>query len=780
MIKEFFGKKLLFIDGAMGTMLGKCDCLPEILNIRDIDRIKDIHLAYLQAGADIITTNTFGANSLKLEGSDYSTREIVESGVKIARECADKYGAFVTLDIGPTGKLLSPMGDLPFEKAYDIFSEMVLAGKDADLISIETMTDTYELKAAVLAAKENSDLPIIAQVSCDKSGKLLSGCDLLSVIAMLEGLGVDAIGLNCGFGPKEFIPLFETLKKYSSTPIALLPNAGMPKVVDGETIYDFTAEEFSSVMHTFATEGAHLLGGCCGTTPEHIRLTKEKCKKITPVPPSKKDYTIVSSYGSAVLVDSSPIIIGERINPTGKKKLKEALVKGDINYILKEGISQADAGAKILDVNVGMPEIDEVKMLSKATYKLQEVLSTPLQLDSSNPEALGKAMRIYNGKPMINSVNGKKTSMDAVFPLVAKYGGVLVGLTLDERGVAETCEEKIEIAKKIIEEAAKYGISKKDIVIDPLTLTVSSNPKAALETLRALKILTEEIKVNTVLGVSNISFGLPERININTAFLTMALQNGLKFAIMNPLSEPMINAFASYNVLFANDTDCKNYISLYGGKEKSDTSAPQKSEFDLKTLITLGFKDETKAACSALLEKEKPLDIINSYIIPALDDVGADYESGKVFLPNLLSSAEAAQNAFAAIKEQSPATENKGEKILLATVYGDIHDIGKNIVKLLLENYGFDVLDLGKDVSAERIVETAIRENVKLIALSALMTTTVSAMQETIALLRQSGEDFKIMVGGAVLTESYAKEIGADFYGKDALSAVNYAKSILN
>lgn len=780
MIYNLLGKKLLFIDGAMGTMLGKCDCLPEILNIKDSERIKDIHLSYLEAGADIITTNTFGANALKLEGSGYSVKEIVESGVKNARECADKYGAFVTLDIGPSGKLLSPMGDLPFEKAYALFSEMVIAGKGADLISIETMTDTYELKAAVLAAKENSDLPVIAQVSCDKSGKLLCGADLLAVIAMLEGLRVDAIGLNCGFGPKEFIPLFETLKKYCSIPVALLPNAGMPKVVGNKTIYDFTPEQFSDVMLSFAKEGALLLGGCCGTTPEHIRLTKEKCKDIKAVPVTEKNYTVISSYGNAVLVENEPVIIGERINPTGKKKLKEALINDDINYILKEGIAQCEAGAKILDVNVGLPEIDEVKMLSKAVYKLQEILPTPLQLDSSNEKALAAAMRIYNGKPMINSVNGKQSSMDAIFPLVAKYGGVLVALTLDERGVAESCEEKIEIAKKLISEAAKYGIAKKDIVIDPLTLTVSSNPYAAIETLKAVKILTEEMGVNTVLGVSNISFGLPERINVNTAFLTMALQAGLKFAIMNPLSQPMLNAFSAYNVLFANDKDCKNYISLFAGKEKGDAPMPQKTQFTLSELIVLGFKDETKSACASLLAQMKPLDIINTQIIPALDEVGADYESGKIFLPNLLSSAEAAQNAFAAIKESSTSSAAKGEKIILATVYGDIHDIGKNIVKLLLENYGFDVFDLGKDVPAEKIVEVAKKENVKLIGLSALMTTTVSAMEETIALLRQSGLDCRIMVGGAVLTENYAKEIGADFYGKDALSAVNYAKSILN
>lgn len=770
-------KKLLFIDGAMGTMLGKCNCLPEILNITEPDKIKKIHTSYLEAGADIITTNTFGANRLKLEGCGYSCEEVIRAGVKNARECADKFGKYVTFDIGPTGKLLSPMGDLHFEDAYNIFAEMVKHCDGSDLISIETMTDTYELKAAVLAAKENSSLPVIAQVSCDKNGKLLCGADLLSVIAMLEGLRVDVIGLNCGFGPEEFKPLFETLKKYSSTPIALLPNAGLPKMVNGETVFDFTPEQFSSVMAEFAIGGAHLLGGCCGTTPQHIKAMYEACKNIPPTPVTEKNYTVISSYGQAVLVDNAPVIIGERINPTGKKKLKEALVNKDINYILKEGISQSDAGAKILDVNVGMPEIDEVSMLSEAVFKLQEVLSTPLQIDTSNTKALEKAMRIYNGKPMINSVNGKQSSMDEVLPLVKKYGGVLVALTLDESGVAEKCEDKIKIAKKIIAEAAKYGISKKDIVIDPLALTVSSDPSSAIETLKAVKILTEEIGINTILGVSNISFGLPERININTAFLTMALQNGLKFAIINPLLSPMTNAFAAYNVLYANDKNCAEYIAKFQDTPKT-SEAKNETVFDLKTLITLGFKDETYASCKKLLESENSLDIINSYIIPALDDVGRDYESGKIYLPNLLSSAEAAQNAFAAIKEVSKSGEKSGNKILLATVLGDIHDIGKNIVKLLLENYGFDVYDLGKDVPPEKIVETAIKENIKLIGLSALMTTTVSSMAETISALRTSGHDCRIMVGGAVLTESYAKEIGADFYGKDALASVNFAKKV--
>jgi len=773
-MKNLFGKKMLIIDGAMGTMIGKCDTLPEVLNIEEPERIKEIHTSYLKAGANIITTNTFGANALKMDGCGYSVEEIIKSAVSIARECADKEGGFVTFDIGPTGKLLSPMGDLPFEKAYDTFSEMVKYSAGCDMISIETMTDTYELKAAVLAAKENSDLPILAQVSCDKTGKLLCGADLISVVAMLEGLGVDAIGLNCGFGPNEFIKLFEILKKYSSLPIALLPNAGLPTVKNGETVYDFTPDQFSDVMKQFAENGASLLGGCCGTTPEHIKLVSEKCKNITISPCTEKNFTIISSYGESVVIDEKPVIIGERINPTGKKKLKAALLDKDISYILREGISQCEAGAKILDVNVGMPEIDEVEMLSEVVFKLQEIISAPLQLDSSNPAALEKAMRIYNGKPMINSVNGKKASMDAVFPLIKKYGGVVVGLTLDESGIAETCEEKIRVAKKIIAEAEKYGISKKDIVIDPLTLTVSSNQNAATETLKALSILKNEIGVNTVLGVSNISFGLPERVNINTSFLTMALMSGLKFAIMNPLSSPMANAVASYNVLTKNDTDCREYISLFS--EKSD-EVP--TEFDLKTLITLGFKDNTYNECKHLLETQAPLDIINGFIIPALDEVGTQYEIGKIFLPNLLTSAEAAQNAFAAIKETA-SQKSGGEKIILATVYGDIHDIGKNIVKLLLENYGFDVIDLGKDVPAEKIVEAAKKDNVKLIGLSALMTTTVSAMADTIKELRESGVDCRIMVGGAVLTESYAKEIDADFYGKDALAAVNYAKKIFS
>lgn len=778
-MKNLIQNKLLFIDGAMGTMLGKCDSLPEILNITDSAKIKNIHISYLEAGADIITTNTFGANRIKMGDCGYSVEEVIRAGVKNARECADKFGKYVTFDIGPTGKLLSPMGDLKFEDAYSVFKEMVLLSEGCDFISIETMTDTYELKAAVLAAKENSSLPVIAQVSCDKNGKLLCGADLLSVIAMLEGLRVDVIGLNCGFGPEEFKPLFETLKKYSSTPIALLPNAGLPEIVDGETVFNFTPEQFSSVMEEFAKGGAHLLGGCCGTTPSHIKEMYEKCKDIKPHPVTEKNFTVVSSYGSAVLVDKEPVIIGERINPTGKKKLKEALINHDINYILKEGISQSEAGAKILDVNVGMPEIDEVSMLSEAVFKLQEVLSTPLQLDSSDTDALEAAMRIYNGKAMINSVNGKKSSMNAVFPLVAKYGGVLVALTLDERGVAEKCEDKIEIAKKLIDEAAKYGISKKDIVIDPLALTVSSDPDAAMETLKAVRILTEELGVNTILGVSNISFGLPERINVNTSFLTMALQSGLKFAIINPLSAPMVNAFAAYNVLFGNDKDCKEYITKFQNYPKAEVKT-ETTTFDLKTLIALGFKDETYLSCKKLLESEGSLDIINNYIIPALDDVGRDYESGKIYLPNLLSSAEAAQNAFAAIKETSSSGKKSGNKIILATVYGDIHDIGKNIVKLLLENYGFDVIDLGKDVPAEKIVDVAIREDVKLIGLSALMTTTVSSMADTIAALRNSGHNCSIMVGGAVLTDSYAREINADFYGKDALAAVNFAKKFFN
>ena len=775
-MRNLIGKKMLFIDGGLGTMIGKTDVLPEILNVTKPDRIKMIHKAYLESGADIISSNTFGANRFKLH--DYPVEQIVEAAMQNARQCIGELGrGFVTLDIGPLGALLKPMGTIDFEDAYKAFAETVKAGeKYADMISLETFTDIYELKAAVLAAKENTDLPVLASVSLDKDGKMLCGADIESVVALLEGLRVDIMGLNCGFGPDMYKPIFEVLLEISSTPLAIVPNAGLPRFVNGETIFDLDAEGFSDIMREFAEGGAQLLGGCCGTTPEHIRLMKEKCSGVKMKFPEKKDITLVSSFGAGVEIGGRPVVIGERINPTGKKKLKEALKNGDIEYILREGIAQQENGADILDVNVGLPEINEIEIMKKAVFELQSILSIPLQLDSSSPEALEAAMRIYNGKPMINSVNGKKESMDAVFPLVQKYGGVLVGLTLDENGIPKKAEGRYKIAEKIINEASKYGIDKKDIIIDPLTLTVSSEPLAPRETLCAVKMITEELKVHTVLGVSNVSFGLPERAVANTAFLTMAMHSGLSAAIMNPLSAPMMGAVSAFNALMGFDIDCRDYIKRFGRVEKNENISF--NELSLKDIIELGLKNAAYEKTAEMLKNKDGLEIINKYIIPALDEVGKGYEEKKIYLPSLLSSAETAKNAFAAISDCAPEAKSCGEKVLLATVRGDIHDIGKNIVKLLLQNYGFDVVDLGKDVKAEKIVECAVRENIKLIGLSALMTTTVPSMEKTIKALRETGKDFKVVVGGAVLTREYADMIGADCYAPDALATVNYAKKV--
>ena len=774
-LRDLFGRELLFIDGAMGTMIGKTDVLPEVLNITEPDRIKKIHTAYLESGADIITANTFGANRLKMK--DYAVCDIISAALHNARECADKSGKFVSLDVGPLGALLAPMGNLSFDEAYSVFSEVIKCAKfGADLISIETMTDTYELKAAVLAAKENSDLPVIATVSLDREGKMLCGADVLSVVALLEGLGVDALGFNCGFGPAQLEGFFSQLKQYSSLPIALLPNGGLPRFENGETVYDLSAEEFSDFMAEFAGCGAHLLGGCCGTTPEHIRLTKEKCRGVKINPPENKHITCVSSFGKGVIIGDKPIIIGERINPTGKKKLKEALRNDEIDYILREGINQSDAGAHILDVNVGLPEIDEALMMSKCVFELQSILSLPLQLDSSSPEVLEKAMRIYNGKPLINSVNGKKASMEAVFPLIKKYGGVVVGLTLDESGIPGAAEGRLQIAERIINTAKEYGIEKKNIIIDPLTLTVSSDASAAKETLRAVKLITEKLGVKTILGVSNVSFGLPQREKINAAFLTLSLQNGLSAAIMNPLSDAMMAAVDTYNVLEAKDEDFKEYIRKYSDAPKQE--AKVSGELSLRDLIVLGLKSESYAKTVDLLKTEDAMKIINEHIISALDEVGRGFEEKKIYLPSLLTSAETAQNAFAAIQDKSPQKEETGDIILLATVYGDIHDIGKNIVKLLLKNYGYRIIDLGRDVPPQTVVKAVKEHDIKLVGLSALMTTTVVYMEETIKALRAEGLSCKVMVGGAVLTEEYSNMIGADFYAKDALGSVTYAKTV--
>lgn len=799
-IRERLGKELLFLDGGMGTLLQTEGLapgeLPETWNIEHPEKVEAIHRRYYEAGSDVVLANTFGANVCKFHDDRYTVEEVIRAGIANAKRAGEQIGkeTYVALDMGPTGKLLKPMGDLDFDDAYEAFAEAVRYGEKygADLIHIETMSDTYEVKAAILAAKENSSLPVFVTMIFDERGKLLTGGDVPSVVAMLEGLRVDALGLNCGLGPKQMLPILNDLRRYTSLPIIVKPNAGLPKQKNGETYYDVEPDEFARIMQEVVKEGACVIGGCCGTTPEHIKKLVEECKDLPLREIEKKHDTIVSSYGQAVILDDMPRIIGERINPTGKKKFKEALKNEDMDYILKEAITQQDKGAHILDVNVGLPDIDEVAMMEKVVKELQSVTSLPLQIDTVDGKAMERAMRIYNGKPMINSVNGKQVSMDEVFPLIRKYGGVVVGLTIDEEGIPKDAEGRVRVAGKIINEAAKYGIDKKDIVIDVLTMTISSEKDGAKVTLEALKRVREEFGVRTVLGVSNISFGLPRRPIVNSYFYAMAMQNGLTAGIINPSSEDMMKAYRSYNALMGFDENCTNYISTYAGTTETVTvqasqaaaaagNAPKAAgvEMTLKYAIERGLKEEAHHITRDLIGTREPLDIIQEELIPALNVVGEGFEKGTVFLPQLLMSADAAKIAFAVIKDvlaSSGQEEEKKEKIILATVKGDIHDIGKNIVKVLLENYGFDVIDLGKDVPPEAIVEKAVEENVTLVGLSALMTTTVVSMEETIKLLREKKPDCKVMVGGAVLNQDYADMIGADFYGKDAMQSVHYAQ----
>lgn len=793
MLLERLGKELLFFDGGMGTLLQAEGLqpgeLPETWNIERKETIRKIHQSYFEAGSDIVLTNTFGANALKFHDENCSLKAIIDAAVENVRFGAkagirDGRDYYVALDIGPTGKLLKPLGDLSFEDAYEAFKEVVQYGEKAgaDLIHIETMSDTYEVKAAVLAAKENTNLPVFATMIFDDKGKLLTGGDVPSVVALLEGLRVDALGINCGMGPKQMLPILQQIAQYTSLPIIVKPNAGLPKQRDGQTYYDVTPDVFAKQLQEIVKAGACVIGGCCGTTPKHIRAMISACKDLEMTKPTFKNHTIVSSYGKAVELGDMPVIIGERINPTGKSKFKQALKEHNLDYILKEGITQQDKGAHILDVNVGLPDIDEVVMMKEVVRELQSVTSLPLQIDTVDTEAMEQAMRIYNGKPMVNSVSGKQESMNAVFPLIQKYGGVVIGLTLDENGIPKTAKGRLEVAGKIIEEAKKYGIDKKDIVIDVLTMTISSEPNGAKTTLEALKMVRDTYGVRTALGVSNISFGLPSRPVINANFYTMAMQNGLTAGIINPSSEDMMRSYHSYCALMNYDTNCENYIAHYGNQEPAKTTVPAVQQIDLKTAIEKGLKEDAYQTTVALVKTKEPLEIINTYLIPALDTVGKGFEKGTVFLPQLLMSADAAKSSFAVLKEElekNGGEEKEKEKVILATVKGDIHDIGKNIVKVLLENYSFEVIDLGKDVAPECIVETVLEKEVKLVGLSALMTTTVVSMEETIRQLREKAPDCKVMVGGAVLNQEYADMIGADFYGKDAMQSVYYAQKIL-
>ncbi len=795
-IREELGRRIIFFDGGLGSLLQerglKPGELPETWNLTRPEVLYDIHRAYLDAGADIILANTFGANGFKYDNLE----EIVTAAVVNAKKAVADSGrkAYVALDMGPTGKLLKPMGTLDFEECVSIYADVVRYGAKAgaDLILIETMSDTYELKAAVLAAKENSNLPVVATVVFDEHHKMLTGATPEVVVALLEGLRVDAIGMNCGLGPKQMKPIFETMARYASIPLVITPNAGLPRSENGKTVYDVGPEEFAEDMEEIINMGAWMAGGCCGTTPAHIEALTERCSGITPKPLTDKDYTIVTSYSTAVELGGRPVIIGERINPTGKSKFKQALRDNNMEYILEEGVKQADSGAHILDVNVGLPEIDEPAMMRRTVYELQSVLPLPLQIDTTDPVAMEQAMRIYNGKPMINSVNGKEEIMHQIFPLVQKYGGTVVGLALDEAGIPDTAEGRLAVAKKIYDTAAEYGIKPKDIVIDALTMTMSTDNNSANITLDTVR----EIKAHggrTVLGVSNISFGLPQREVINSGFFLMAMQAGLSAGIINPNARAMIQAYDTYCVLGGFDSQCMSYIEKYAVAEPTPvaqtvTSVKQAGKavtgnLSLTDCIVKGLKEQAYKATKEELGIKDTMEIINGELVPALDIVGKGFEKGTVFLPQLLMSAEAAKAGFEAIKEYVSSQGTNQEKkatIVIATVKGDIHDIGKNIVKVLLENYGYDVIDLGKDVPPETVVDKVIETHAPLVGLSALMTTTVVSMEETIKKLHESAPWCKIMVGGAVLTQEYADMIGADFYGKDAMQSVYYAEELLN
>ena len=797
-IREILGRRILFFDGGMGTMLQKYGMkageLPELLNITDPQLVCRIHDEYLAAGADIITTNTFGANPLKSDEMGASVDMIIAAAVGNARKSVNKAGGkerFVAFDIGPTGKLMEPIGDLSFDRAYEEFARIAKTAETAgaDLAIIETMSDTLEAKAAVLAVKENTKLPVFLTMTFDETYKTLTGADVHVMSAMFEGLGVDCLGINCGLGPVQIAEMMEELSKISSIPIMAQPNAGLPQIVDGKTVYDVDPEQFGEECEKIAKCGASVIGGCCGTTPDHIKALIERCGSYSPIV-EEKNFTVAASYSKAVYLDDRPIIIGERINPTGKKKFKEALREGDVDYIVNETFKQRDAGAHILDVNVGLPEIDECSMMERAVKAVSAAVNLPLQIDSSDPEVIERALKIYNGKPMVNSVNGKKESLDAILPIVAKYGGVLVGLCLDENGIPETAEERAAIAKRIADEAAKYGIKKKDLVMDTLTLTISAQQKESAETVKALHMIKTELGIKTVLGVSNISFGLPRREIVNSTFFALALYNGLDACIINPCADSMMNTYRAYRALACIDTDCADYIAAYAGTKSETTvtraDAAEKPEEEkrekLFDIIVKGLRDQSYEETKALLKTREPMDIINGILIPALDAVGKEFEAGTMFLPQLMMSAETVKNSFDAVKEKimegGVPQESKG-KIVVATVKGDIHDIGKNIVKVLLENYGYDVYDLGKDVPPEDIVNCMKENDIHLCGLSALMTTTVVSMEETIKAIRAAGLDAKVWVGGAVLTQEYADMIGADKYCKDALSSVNYANEFL-
>lgn len=784
-LREHLKTKFLILDGAMGTMLQKAGLelghLPELLNLSDPAAITAIHRQYVEAGSDMVLTCTFGANEKKMASCGHEIEEVIAAAVSNAKASGASY---VALDIGPIGELLQPTGTLSFDEAYQIFERQIKAGVSAgvDAVYIETMTDLLETKAAVLAAKENCTLPVFCTMTFEATGRTFLGVPPEAAAITLSGLGVDAIGINCSLGPAEILPIAAKLAEYTSIPLIIKANAGLPDVSESSLSYSITPADYSAVLKDYLPLGFTVFGGCCGTTPEYIAGIRSRLKDSAFALPEPKHFTALCSGTKFINVDGV-CIIGERINPTGKKRFKEALKNHDIDYIISQGIEQCDAGAHILDVNVGLPEIDEKRMMLTVTKELQSVLEAPLQLDSNSPQVLEAALRSYNGVPMINSVNGEEKSMLGVLPLAAKYGAVLVGLTLDEGGIPKTAEGRLAVAEKIVNRAAEYGISKDKIVIDCLTLTVSAEPDGAIETLRALKLVKEKLGVKTVLGVSNISFGLPQREHINAHFLALALAHGLDFAIINPNISAMTTAVDVHNLLYKKDIGGEQYIANHAAAAVVTSPVlADTSNVTVDYAILKGLGEECATATEALLGSNSELDVIAKYLIPALDTVGNLYEQNKIFLPQLIRSAEAAKRGFDVIRSRLSSkgvSQTSYGKIVLATVKGDIHDIGKNIVKVVLENYGYTMIDLGRDVPVEAVVNAAREHGAPLVGLSALMTTTLPSMAETIKALRQDGYQGKIMVGGAVLTPEYAQAIGADFYAKDAKASVDIAKEVI-
>ena len=801
-----FNEKIYILDGAMGTMLQKAgmssDETTTHFGQEHPEILRDIHKQYIDAGADIIYAATFGINRYKMEELDVTLDEAVKTAMDAANAAKAEAAAegkevMVALGLGPLGELLEPMGTLAFEEAYDAFGEVISAAVKygADLAVIETMTDLYEVKAAVLAVKENSELPVIVSMSFEENGRTFTGVSLEAMAVTLEGLGVDAMGINCSLGPAQILPMAKELRRLTDIPVFAKPNAGLPDPTTGA--YDITCEQFVETLAGYLDEGINMIGGCCGTDPEYIRgLADYRDSFVVTEARSTAEKQLKVCSGSTVVTVDHVTVIGERINPTGKKRLKQALLDEDFDYILSQAIEQIDAGAEILDVNVGVPSLDDVKMLPRVVRQLQSITGLPLQIDSSNPEAIEAALRVYNGKAIVNSVNGEEKVMDAILPAVKKYGAAVVGLTLDENGIPPTAEERFEIARRILEKAKSYGISEENVIIDCLTLTASAQQKEADETLRAVRMVKEKLGLKTALGVSNISFGLPARPVVNRTFLTLAMENGLDLPIINPNVEDMMASIFAYNVLKNVDRNAVKYIERYADAEigtsiisqKKDRGLTESSDkggtvHDIFYCIEKGMKGDTVNAVSALLETCDEMDVVNDYLIPALDKVGRGFEKGTIFLPQMLQAAMAAQAGFDVIKERLAASDKEtvslGE-VVIATVKGDIHDIGKNIVKVIMENYGYKMIDLGRDVPAEKIVDVVKERNIKLVGLSALMTTTLKSMEETIASVKEAAPDCRVMVGGAVLTADYAAQIGADYYCSDAMKSVEAAQEVFD